>query len=187
VHTIDRVIRHADAERDAAACAAIYAPYVTDTVISLEERPPSTDEMAGRIAEVSEQYPWLVFEDGGEVTGYAYASRHRPRVGYRWAVDVTVYVAPSSHRRGVGRGLYEALFELLRRQGYHVAGAGIGLPNDASVGFHEALGFEPVGVYRDIAWKAGSWQDVGWWQLRLLPAGDRKPAEPTGPQRLPDD
>jgi phosphinothricin acetyltransferase len=161
------LIRDADIERDAAACAAIYAPYVRDTPISLEERVPTTQEIAERIEATTQTHPWLVAEDAGDVVGYAYATRHRERACYRWATDVTVYVTPNRHRGGVGRALYQALFGLLAEQGFRIACAGITLPNQASVGLHEALGFQPVGVYRNIGWKLGAWYDVGWWQLEL--------------------
>lgn len=174
------MIRPADPERDAAACAAIYAPYVLHTPATFEDVPPDAGEMAERIRRVQATHPWLVAEEDGRVAGYAYASRHRERAAYRWACDVAVYVDAAHQRRGLGRRLYEALFERLRAQGFHVAVAGITLPNDASVGLHEAFGFELVGVYPAIGWKAGAWRDVGWWQLRLLPAGG-PPSEPFPP------
>jgi L-amino acid N-acyltransferase YncA len=177
------LIRDADARHDAAACSAIYAPYVRDTPISLEERAPTTEEIAARIQTATQTHPWLVAQDDDELIGYAYATRHRERACYRWATDVTVYVAPQSQRRGVGRALYETLFGLLRRQGFRTACAGITLPNDASVGLHEALGFKPVGVYRNIGWKFGAWHDVGWWQLELA-AGAGVPETPGPPPRL---
>lgn len=181
------LIRHADPERDAAACAAIYAPAVLAGVASLEERAPEPHEMAQRIRIVSRDYPWLVAEVGGRVVGYAYAGRHRERASYRWAADATIYVDGSQHRRGVGRALYTALFELLRRQGVCTVCAGITLPNDASVALHEAMGFVPVGVYRDIAYKHGAWRSTGWWQLSLLhPRNRAAPPELGPPQRLPD-
>lgn len=174
------MVRHADAARDARACSEIYAPYVIDGPASFEEVPPSAPQMAERITSVAATHPWLVAERDDAVVGYAYASPHRERAAYRWAADVAVYVDPAHHRRGVGRQLYEALFELLRGQRLHVACAGITLPNDASVRLHEALGFTPVGTYRAIGWKAGEWRDVGWWQRQLLaPAG--APAEPLPP------
>jgi L-amino acid N-acyltransferase YncA len=176
------MIRAADPERDAAACAAIYAPYVEETAISFELEPPSAAEFAERIAATVESYPWIVLEGDENVEGYAYASRHNSRAAYRWTVDVAVYVDRSRHRRGGGRRLYEALFELLREQGYRVACAGVTLPNAASVGLHEALGFEPVGVYPRVGWKAGVWHDVGWWTLRLLPDADDPPSEPRPPR-----
>jgi L-amino acid N-acyltransferase YncA len=180
------LIRDAHAERDAGACAAIYAPYVTDTVISLEEAPPSADELTTRIRTTTTTHPWLVAEDAGQVIGYAYAGSHRTRACYRWATDVAVYVSPACQRRGAGRALYETLLPLLGAQGLRIACAGITLPNDASVGLHEALGFRPVGVYRNIGFKHGAWRDVGWWQLELGEP-DGQPSEPRPPTRRADD
>ncbi len=162
---------------DAQACAAIYANYVVGDVISFEEVPPGAEEMGDRMAELSGSYPWLVSERAGEVAGYAYAGQHRSRAAYRWAADVSVYVSPAHHRTGVGRELYEALFERLREQGVRVVCAGVTLPNEASVGLHETLGFTPVGVYQKIGWKLGRWHDVGWWQLALLPQDHNPPSE----------
>lgn len=180
-------LRHADPARDAAASARLYAPYVRDSAVSFEEEPPDVAAMAARIERTSATHPWLVLEREGVVAGYAYACPHRARAAYRWACDVSVYVAAEHRRAGVGRELYGALLELLRRQRLRVAVAGITLPNPASVGLHAALGFERVGVYRDIGWKAGAWRDVEWWQLSLgLPRGDGRPSEPLGPQRLRD-
>jgi L-amino acid N-acyltransferase YncA len=161
------LIRDATPERDAGACAAIYAPYVRDTVISLEEHPPTADEFARRIEQTSATHPWIVAQDENEVIGYAYATRHRERASYRWAADVAVYINSEHHRRGVGRALYKTLFPLLIAQGLRIACAGVTLPNEASVGLHESLGFRPVGVYRNIGFKHGTWRDVGWWQLDL--------------------
>ena len=178
-------IRHADPDRDAAACAAIYAPNITAGVASLEERAPEPHEMANRIRAIERDYPWLVAEIDGEVAGYAYASRHRDRAAYRWSADVTVYLSSEHHRRGVGRALYQALFELLTRQGVYEVCAGVTLPNDASVGLHESLGFTPVGVYDNVAFKFGQWRSVGWWQMSLRPRPDGEaPAEIGPPARL---
>ncbi|HWW67208.1 MAG TPA: arsinothricin resistance N-acetyltransferase ArsN1 family B [Solirubrobacterales bacterium] len=175
------MIRDADPARDAVACAAIYAPYVETSAISFEERPPDAAEVEARIERYSRTHPWLVAEEGGGVVGYAYACRHRERAAYRWSADVSVYIAAAEHRRGHGRRLYEELFERLRRQRFQVAIAGITLPNQASVGLHERLGFAPVGVYRRIGWKLDAWHDVGWYQLELAPAGDDSPPEPLPP------
>ena len=149
---------------------------------SLEEDPPGTEEMAGRIDGITRTHPWLVAERDGEVAGYAYGTPHHTRAAYRWSTDVTVYVADEHRRKGVGRDLYEALFDLLSRQGFTMACAGVTLPNEASVALHESLGFEPVGVYRRVAWKFGRWWDVGWWQRQLLPAGTERPGEPGPPE-----
>jgi len=164
---------------DAGAVQAIYAPYVTETVISFEAEPPSEPQMAERIVRIGAMFPWLVHDEGGEVTGYAYAGPHAERAAYRWSADVTVYVARTAQRRGIGRGLYERLEAILRLQGFHAAFAGVTLPNDASVGLHEARGYRPIGVYRQVGYKLGAWHDVGWWGLQLSPAApDPAPPRP---------
>jgi phosphinothricin acetyltransferase len=168
-----RVARSADAE----ALARIYAPYVTGSAISFELEPPCAEEMGARLAAYLTVAPWLLLAEDGEVLGFAYASRHCDRAAYRWSVDTTVYVREDARRRGLGRSLYTSLFALLRLQGFFVAHAGITLPNAASVGLHESLGFEPVGVYASVGYKNGRWHDVGWWRRPLrepVPA----PAEP---------
>lgn len=153
---------------DGAAVAAIYRPYVTDAVTSFEIDPPGPADMAARIEKVLVHAPWLVCTgDSGEVTGYAYASRHHERAAYQWSVDVAVYIHAAQHRQGLGRALYEKLFALLKVQGFFVAHAGVTLPNAASVGLHESFGFVPVGVYPAVGWKFGAWRDVGWWRLPL--------------------
>lgn len=171
------IIRLASAA-DATAIAAIYAEYVRDTVITFEIEPaPDAAEFGRRLAAVGQRWPWLVAEDAGRVLGYAYAGEHRSRAAYRWDVDAGIYLAPAAHRRGLGRRLYGALFALLRLQGYYNAYAGITLPNAASVGLHEAVGFVPVGIYREVGYKHGAWHDVGWWGLRLQPLPPH-PGEP---------
>jgi len=171
------MIRDAGAH-DAEACAAIYAPYVTATAITFEITPPSLDEMAGRIARAQATHAWLVLEDDpGRVFGYAYAGPMKERAAYRWSCEVSVYVEQGRRRTGGGRALYEALFDRLVERGYRTAVAGMTLPNDASVGLHQALGFEPIGTYRKIGWKLNSWHDVAWVQRPLAVLPD-PPAEP---------
>jgi len=152
---------------DAAACLAIYAPFVRETQVSFEVEVPTEEDFELRIRETMRDYPWLVAECGGRIAGYAYARRHRERGAYRWSVEVSVFVGDGCRRTGVGRALYSELFAILRRQGFANAYAGIALPNDASVSFHESMGFAPVGVYRKVGFKLGRWHDVGWWSLRL--------------------
>ncbi|MHA0363650.1 arsinothricin resistance N-acetyltransferase ArsN1 family B [Sphingomonas aquatilis] len=152
---------------DAAAIQAIYAPFVQHTAISFEEHPPSVADMEQRIAYALREQQFIVHEEGGAIQGYAYSSPHRTRPAYRTSIDVSVYLAPAAHRQGIGRALYTKLLHGAVRQGYHAAFAGIALPNHASVGLHEAMGFTLVGVYRQVGQKFGRWHDVGWWQ-RLL-------------------
>jgi phosphinothricin acetyltransferase len=164
---------------DAGACAAIYAPYVTDTVVSFETDPPAAGEMAERIASANRSHAWIVAanEREGEVFGYAYAGPFASRPAYRWSCVVSIYIEPGRRRRGAGRRLYETLFARLAVRGFRSVAAGMTLPNEASEGFHRALGFEPVGIYRRIGWKQGSWHDVAWMQRRLE-AGQDPPVEP---------
>ena len=175
-------VRDAMPDRDAAACLEIYAPFVRETAVSFEETVPTLEEFEGRIRSTTATHPWLVMEVEGKVVGYAYASKHRPRAAYRWTAEVTVYIDGQRHRSGIGRRLYVELLGRLRRQGFRLAVAGITLPNAASVGLHEAMGFEPVGVYERIGWKAGAWHDVGWWQLDLQPGTTAAPREPLSPE-----
>ncbi len=154
-------------ESDGDAVSAIYRPWVENTAVSFELEPPSGEEMARRIRLTSSHAPWLICEGTGGVWGYAYASKHRDRAAYQWSVDVAVYVNQQRRRSGVGRALYQSLFALLRLQGFIAAHAGITLPNPASIGLHEALGFRRIATYPAVGYKLGSWHDVGWWQLRL--------------------
>src|SRR4051794_28081143 len=158
------------APADAAAVAAIYAPFCEKTAVSFEVAAPDAAEMATRITTVTMQYTWLVFEREDGIAGYAYATKHRERAAYMWSVDTAVYVEAASRRTGVGRALYEKLFTLLAAQGYFNACAGIALPNDASVALHTAVGFTSVGVYHDVGYKLGAWRDVAWLERRLQPS-----------------
>lgn len=162
---------------DAAACAAIYAPYVRDTPISFEADPPDAAEMSRRLDATLRTWPWLVAEEDGKVLGYAYGSSHNQRTAYRFSTDSSVYVDVNARRRGLGQRLYRVLFAILERQGFVAVHAGITLPNAASVALHESFGFEPVGVYRGVGFKLGAWHDVGWWQ-RPLSARSAPPPEP---------
>jgi L-amino acid N-acyltransferase YncA len=171
------VVRLAD-RRDAADIAAIYRPFVASTIISFEVDPPDTVQMADRIARTVVRYPWLVVEHEGRIVGYAYATRHRERLAYQWSVDTSAYVHPDYWRKGLGRRLYRSLIPILTAQGFVNAYAGIALPNPASVGLHEAVGFRSVGVYRSVGYKLGAWHDVGWWALRLKNP-EASPSAPT--------
>jgi phosphinothricin acetyltransferase len=167
--------------RDAVAIAAIYAPYVDDTVISFEMQAPDPAEMARRLATVSSHAPWLVCESEGGVVGYAYLSRHHERSAYRWSVDTAVYVARERRGGGIGRALYTTLFALGKLQGFCAVHAGITQPNDASVALHEAFGFRRIATYPKVGYKFGAWHDVAYWQLELR---ERQGAPP--PITLPD-
>jgi phosphinothricin acetyltransferase len=173
---------------DARACAAIYAPYVVDTVSTFELEAPDEQEMAGRIAAASRTHAWLVAtmtdwppgkDDAASevVVGYAYGGPYKQRAAYRWSCEVSVYVERDRRSTGAGRALYAALFERLAARGYRMAVAGMTLPNPASEGLHRAMGFTLIGVFRDIGWKSGAWHDVAWLQR---PLADADPVVPPG-------
>ena len=174
-------IRFARAE-DGDRLSEIYRPAVAERTTSFELVPPAGTEMAERVARTVARTPWLVAETDGasrRVIGYAYATPHRDRAAYQWSVDVSAYIDATAHRGGVGRALYSALFDVLRMQGFVNAYAGITLPNPASEGFHRAVGFEPVGVYRQVGYKFGAWHDVIWMSLALADhAADPPPPRP---------
>lgn len=166
---------------DAAACAAIYAPYVTGTAISFEQSPPSAAEMAGRIARAQARHAWLVLtgaDDPEGVAGYAYATPFAARAAYRWSVETSVYVAADDRRRGAGRALYQVLLPRLAGLGYRRAMAGIAVPNVASMGLHQRLGFELVGEFPKVGYKLGAWHSVAWLCKDLIVDEQDPPAEP---------
>jgi L-amino acid N-acyltransferase YncA len=170
-------IRAATAD-DAAAIASIYAPYVAGSIVSFETQPPDADEMAQRIAEAGDLYPWFAAcDEDGALLGYAYAAAFRSRPAYRFTVETTVYVADGAHRRGIGTSLYRALLPVLEGQGFAQAIAAITLPNEASVRLHEALGFSQIGTYEKVGFKFREWRSVGLWQRALAPLSTR-PEEP---------
>ena len=164
-------------QADAADIAEIYRPFVESTPISFEIEPPDELEIRKRLEGILPAYPWLVCEQEGRVVGYAYASRHSARAAYQWSVDMSVYVNPDFQRRGIGRGLYVSLAGILKVQGFFNAYAGVALPNPGSVGLHESIGFQAIGVFRNVGYKMGAWHDVGWWELALQPTV----AEPAPP------
>jgi L-amino acid N-acyltransferase YncA len=180
------IVRLADPDRNASEVADIYRPSVEGGLASFEEDPPGSAEMARRIGQTLARTPWLVAEnDEGAVIGYAYAGPHHERPGYRWAVNISVYVAEAARGQGVGRRLYDDLLRILRRQGLVNVYAGITLPNPASVALHEAIGMRRIGTYERVGFKLGAWHDVAWYGLRLTdPAG--VPPEPIPlPEILP--
>lgn len=160
---------------DAAAIAAIYRPYVERSHFTFEEAAPDADAIAARIA--NPVHPWLVVEEGSRVLGYASTSAMRNRAAYRWSVETGIYLAPEARGRGIGGKLLAAHLDLLERQGFVTAIAGIALPNDASVALHEKVGFSLAGIERGVGFKLGRWIDVGRWQRDLAQRSDA-PEEP---------
>lgn len=152
---------------DAESLLAIYRPFVTDTTVSFEVVPPSVTEFRARIEKALIGWAWLVAEVDGALVGYAYGSQHRAREAYQWSVEVSAYIHPAHQGKGLGRRLYGALLPRLAELGYCNAYAGITLPNEASVGFHRAMGFQYIGVFKSVGWKFGGWHDVAWFHLPI--------------------
>ena len=171
---------------DAAAIAAIYAPYVLSGTVSFETDAPDTRQMRQRMAASDGLYPWLVATSGAAsdaaVVGYAYAGQFRDRPAYRYVVETSIYLAGSVQGQGVGRLLYEALVDTLRAQGFTQAIGVIALPNNSSITLHEAVGFRRAGIYREVGYKQGQWVDVGFWQCELNDSA----VPPVEPKRFAD-
>lgn len=145
---------------DAESVLTIYAPYITDTVITFETEVPTIKDFTERIECIKKDYPYLVYELDGKVVGYAYASKHGLRAAYKYSVDVSIYVSKDHHGQGIGRALYTRLFELLEKGKFYTAYAGITLPNKKSVELHQLFGFHEVGIYHNVGYKQNKWLDV---------------------------
>jgi L-amino acid N-acyltransferase YncA len=152
---------------DAAQICAIYNHYVRETVITFEESPVAEAEMAQRISDVTSRLPWLVWETGEGILGYAYATPWKVRAAYRHSVESSIYLAPQATGRGIGTRLYEALIAELRPQNIHCVIGGAAMPNPASVSLHEKLGFKKVAEFQQVGFKFGRWIDVVYWELIL--------------------
>jgi len=152
---------------DAEALLAIYAYYVENTAATFETEVPSAREFGARIEQICKGYPCLAYEAGGEVLGYAYASRSRERAAYRYNADVSVYVRRDVVGQGIGAALYGGLFARLCDKEVYTVYAGITLPNEASVALHERYGFTQAGLYRNTGFKLGKWHDVVWMEKTL--------------------
>ncbi len=159
-------IRDAKLE-DAQQVADVYNYYVQKTHHTFETEPLEAEEMRKRIAEVTEKYPFLVAEEDGVIVGYAYATQFKLRQAYEYASEVSIYVRNAAKQKGIGTQLYMKLFDELSSTDIHAVVAGISLPNDASVRFHERLGFEKVAHFREVGYKLGRWIDVGYWEKIL--------------------
>jgi phosphinothricin acetyltransferase len=142
-------------------------------VITFEEIPVSIKEMEGRIKGIGSAYPWFVYETDGDVLGYAYVNRWKERSAYRFAAEITVYLKTGHDGKGMGTELYTRLFEALKKTDVHAVVAGITLPNEQSVAFHEKFGFKKIAQFNEIGFKTGKWLDVGYWELVLNSEGQR--------------
>jgi L-amino acid N-acyltransferase YncA len=153
--------------KDTEAALNVYAPYVLHTAATFEYEVPTVEEFKKKIEKITSQYPWLVCECDGEIVGYAYGSMHRDRTAYRWSPEATVYMNEDFHRKGIARILYTVLFEIMKMQGYYSVYAGVLATNTKSVEFHRAMGFEDIGLFKNIGYKLGEWHTNLWLQYFL--------------------
>jgi L-amino acid N-acyltransferase YncA len=152
---------------DIPAICAIYNHYIANTVITFEESPVSEGEMQKRVDAITRTFPWLVYDKGDGVIGYAYASQWKDRSAYKHTAEVTVYLHPDHCEKGVGSRLYQTLIERLTLKNIHVLLACIAIPNIASEKIHNRFGFRQVAHFSEVGFKFGRWVDVGYWQKNL--------------------
>lgn len=152
---------------DAASILEIYKPYIENTSFTFETEVPSLQVFQNRIEDYLHNWPWLVCEDSGVITGYAYGAKYRERSAYQWCVETSIYIHDDYQKLGIGKALYESLLEILKIQGYRNIYAVINLPNEKSVKFHESCGFSFFAMYPNVGYKLGQWKNVGWWQINL--------------------
>ncbi len=158
-----RIVRKTDAKE----IIDIYTPSILNAAISFETELPSIAEMQKRIETILQTYPWMVCEVDGKIAAYVYASKHRDREAYQWSSECSVYVHQNFKGKGIGKEMYQLLFQILKLQGIRNVYAGITLPNEASIILHENCGFEKFAEYENVGYKLGNWHTVGWWKLRL--------------------
>ncbi len=163
--------------QDVPAMLAIYDHFVRDTAVSFEYETPTAEEFSCRLSEHIAVYPWLVWEEDGRVLGYAYAGRVFERAAYAWNAEISCYLAEEIRGRGIGRQLYAAVEDILRRQGVRKVYAVVTAANESSAAFHKAIGYREALTYTDVGFKQGKWYDVVWLEKLLQPLGvpDRFP------------
>lgn len=166
--------------RDIPGMLAIYAPYILETAITFEYEVPSLQAFEARFRGITARYPWLVWEEDGQILGYAYADTFKTRAAYQWDADLSVYLRGDCRGRGIGRALYAELENRMRDLGYHVLYGVVTSSNEASCRFHEAMGYRPIAVFEQTGLKFGRWYGVTWYEKRI------REGIPTAPPALPD-
>ena len=168
-------------EADLPAILDIYGPYILNTAISFEYTVPTLEEFTQRFLGITAQFPWLVWEEAGEILGYAYGSLPFTRAAYQWCASSSIYLRPDAQGRGIGKKLYDALEQILQRQGYRLLYAVITTANEASVAFHRAVGFREVATMPDCGYKFGRWYGTVWMEKQLHnPEAPPRPPVPVG-------
>ena len=153
--------------RDIPAILEIYRPYILETAYTFEYEVPTPEAFEKRFLTITDRHPWLVWEENGEILGYAYGEPAFARAAYQWVADLAIYLKPSCHGCGIGRALYTAVEDILRQQGYIAAYGVVTSDNMGSRAFHEALGYRLMAEFPDCGWKFGKWHGVIWYEKRL--------------------
>jgi L-amino acid N-acyltransferase YncA len=159
-------IRLANAS-DAPYILDIYSWYILNSTTSFETEVPGVANFSQRIITNQQNWPWLVYESNGMIAGYAYASGHRDRAAYQWCAESSIYIHRDFQQKGIATKLYQTLFTILAFQNCRILYAGITLPNEKSVRFHEKMGFSKIADYKNIGFKLGRWNTVSWYELQL--------------------
>ena len=154
-------------EKDAEAILSIYAPYIEKTAITFEYEVPSLSEFSARIAEIQKKYPWIVYEEGGKILGYAYGGPEYTRAAYQWTVEVSVYVGENAKGKGIGSALYAKILDILEKQNFCVCYALVNDDNEASMKMHEKYGFKKIGFRKNCGYKHEKWHSVVFLEKQL--------------------
>ena len=154
-------------EADVPEILAIYAPYIENTTFTFEYHVPTQDAFLARFRDITAQFPWLVWEEDGEIWGYVYGSAPYARAAYSWCAELSIYLLPQAQGRGIGSKLYAAAEEILRRQGYRLNYAIITSENTGSIRFHEHMGYTHSAHFPACGYKFGRWLGVTWMEKKL--------------------
>ena len=155
----------------------IYGPYIENTAISFEYTVPTLEDFTQRFLGITDQFPWLVWEESGVILGYAYGSAPFERAAYQWCSEASIYLCPEAQGKGIGKKLYAALEALLQKQGYKKVYAIITTANEPSIAFHRAVGYRHTATMPNCGYKFGNWYGTVWMEKELN-AWDAPPREP---------
>ena len=154
-------------EKDIPEILAIYAPYIENSTATFEYDVPCLRSFTQRFLDITAQYPWLVYEQNGQILGYAYASAPYSRAAFSWCAEPSIYLRPAARGKGIGRKLYAVLEAILEKQGYQVLYALITAENTGSIAFHEKQGYAYKVEFPNCGYKFGRWLGLVWMEKRL--------------------
>ena len=154
-------------EKDIPEILAIYAPYIENSTATFEYDVPCLRSFTQRFLDITAQYPWLVYEQNGQILGYAYASAPYSRAAFSWCAEPSIYLRPEARGNGIGRKLYAVLEAILEKQGYQVLYALITAENTGSIAFHEKQGYAYKVEFPNCGYKFGRWLGLVWMEKRL--------------------